>query len=376
MVLGIAEDFSSNVTLDSQLTGLPESGLFLNSGVHPSITVENLLSFLPVIDFVIAAWDELKPYDVYATSRQKRDIVTHENVIYQSVATNNIGNEPPGGAWVATNIESLRIRNFIDKVQDRVYADLNLTKRLVNNQYLYEVGKQERQLPNDYCGWVFEPKGSDYITLRINEICLQKSGTTPVELYIINQGSVIDTIEVVPKNGKISFDKYPNLTFSGKGKWMFVMDSTTVFSNNGYIDPLKYDGFVAYTCVGIGDAPETATYSYNTTGNGLGFNISAFLNSSLYIENNVNEFGDLIRSTFEYMTLLEFLYNSNNRKNMAQRVQLDKEMLMFETKNLDHDTSVRRYYAEKKKAIKTLERTFDTQLANNNDELEITISSL
>ena len=57
--------------------------------------------------------------------------------------------------------------------------------------------------------------------------------------------------------------------------------------DGGQIDPLKFDGFVAYTATGIGDAPEDALYSFGTGGNGLSFNISVYLEPSQYLTNNL-----------------------------------------------------------------------------------------
>ena len=47
MLLGIVDDLTSNATLDDQLTAVSDSGLSINEGVHPSITIDNLLHFLP-----------------------------------------------------------------------------------------------------------------------------------------------------------------------------------------------------------------------------------------------------------------------------------------------------------------------------------------
>ena len=187
MVLGISEDLTSNVTLDSELASIPNSGIYLNSGVHPSITVENLLDFLPKTIFNFTAWSDTTNYGVFSVSRNKRDLVSANDKIYQSIKAGTNNEVTDAEYWLETNIESLRIKTFIQKVQDRVYSDLNLNKRLVNSQYLYEEGDHSITLPNDYAGWMIQPKGSDYVSFRVNEISLQKDGTTPVNLYILNQ---------------------------------------------------------------------------------------------------------------------------------------------------------------------------------------------
>lgn len=374
MILGISEDFTSSVSLDSQLNAIPQSGLCLNSGTHPSITIQNLLEFLSFFEPTFSNWSNATTYTNYSVSKKRTDIVKHSGKIYQSLQNSNLNHNPDESPdfWLETNLESLKIKNHIDKVKDKVYSELNLTKRLINNQFIYNVGKNTVQLPNDYSAWVFEPKGSDYVTFRINQISFQKSGTTPVNLYVINQGVLIDTLEITPSNGIVDF-KDLNYTFTGKGKWIFAIDSTEVITNTAYVDELKYNGFVCYTASGIGNAPESAVYSYGTTSNGLGFNISVYLESSVYIENNLNELANFVRATFELETLKMFLHNSNNRSNRTQTIQLDKEMLIAETTSLDMNTVAKRFQDEKRKALRIMERTFDTQLVDDSDfEIEIT----
>ena len=371
MVLGIAEDYSSNIILDSQLIDIPLSGLYINSGVHPSITLNNLLHFLPNLEITPDNWSVSTTYGVFSDSRKRSDLVTYNSKIYQSIKA-GVGQNPTTETdyWLETNLDSLRLKSFLQKVEDKVYLDLKLTKRIINNQYLYEVGKETINLPSDYAAWVFEPKGSDYTSFRINEISFQKKSTTPVSLYVVNQGMLIDTLVITPKNGVVSFDRL-DYSFKGKGKWIFAIDSTDVESNGYSINPLKYSGFVAYTASGIGDSPEGAEYSYKTTGNGLGFNISTFLDSTEYINNNINEFGNYVRATFEYMCFQMFLSNSNNQINSAQRNLMDKEMLIAETKNLKIDSVVKRYFDEKRYASKALKKTFDTQIGYNDYEVKM-----
>ncbi len=374
MVLGISNDFTSNVILDSQLTGLPTSGLYLNSGVHPSITVKNLLSFLPLLDVIFADWDETKQYEKY--QRNIKDVVSYNGKIYQSLVSNT--NKQPDentDEWLETNIESLRLKSFIQSVQDRVYSDLHLQKRLINNQYIYEVGQYEKLLPNNYCGWIFEPKGSDYCTIRLNQISIQKTGTTPLNLYVINQGNLVDTLEITPSNGRVDF-KDLNYSFKGFGTWIFAIESTEVFTSNGCLDPLSYDGFTCGTVIGTGTTPETATYSYSNTGNGLGFNVSVTLDSSVYINNNIQDFGSFIRATFELMAIECFLHNSNNRSNSEEINQsANQQLLIAETKQLDMNTIAKKYQETKSKAMKVINKTFDTQLFES-DDLEIETTSV
>lgn len=376
MVLGFSEDFSSKIVLDSQLKGVPTSGLYVNSGVHPSINTENLLDFLPKTDLSFVNWDSAKEYGSFLDSRDRDDIVNRDSRIYQSIQGSNTNQDPTTATayWVETNVESLRLKMFLEQVKDKVFADLALTKRLINNQYLYEDGDIARTLENDYAAWVLEPKGSDYVSIRVNEISLQKDGTTPVNVYVINQNELIETITLAPDNGRLAF-RDTDITFSGKGSFKIVIDSTDVYVGGGTIDPLKFDGFVAYTASGTGVAPESADYTYNTFGNGLGINVTAFLDASNYIEENLSELGNYIRATFEYMVFQMYLHNANNRSNRSQRIQMDDQLLIGELKNTQLDTVVSRYLKEKKRAISAMRKTFDTQL-NDHEGIEIKVGSL
>lgn len=371
MILGVAEDFSSNVPLDSELKSAPSSGMFLNSGVHPSISLDNLLHFLPSLDFTPSNWVIDTDYTIFTESRNRTDLVNYSGKTYQSIKA-GAGQQPDTSPtyWLETNNNSLKIKTFILQVKDRVYSDLKITNRIVDNHFIYEIGDATATLPNDYAAWVFEPKGSDYVTIRINEISFQKKSVTPVNLYVINQGVLIDTLIITPSNGIVEFKRL-DYTFTGKGKWIFAIDSTEIETRNLIVDPLKYKGFVAYTATGIGASPEGAEYSYQTTGNGLGVNVTSYLDSSAYILNNMSEFGNFIRATLEYMTFQVFLHNPNNRENLVKRIQMDKELLLAELKKTDADTVVKRYLDEKTLSVDILKRSFDNQLGHDDFQVEI-----
>jgi len=368
MIVGLTEDFSIDVVLDSELT-TSESGLFLNSGVHPSVTIGNLLSFLPFKDVTLTAWNDVTTYGVYSVSRKKVDLVTYTGKIYQSIKTGNL-NKTPGtdtDYWLETDFDSLKIKNHIYKVMDRVYSDLRLTRQLINNQFIYEVGKNVLNLPNDYAAWIFEPKGSDYVSIRLNQVSFQKTGTTPVNLYVINQGVLVETLEITPSDGIVEF-KNLNYTFKGKGQWIFAIDSTEVIAGSGYVDPLKYDGFVCYTGTGIGASPESANYSYSQMSNGICFNVSCYKDSQVYIENNMIDLANFIKATFELMSLEVFLTNPENRDNRVESIQADRDALIAETKSLDMNTVAKKYQTELKCAKNVIALAFDTQLFSDPDD--------
>ncbi|MDV3508957.1 hypothetical protein CMU89_17105 [Elizabethkingia anophelis] len=376
MVLGFVEDFTSNVILDNELKTNSSKGIALNSGVHPSLTMDNLLHFLPYNDLQLSSYKPDTTYNNFSKSKDRQDIVLFNGDIFQCIKDGTLGIEPGTESnWLKTNKESLLLKSFIDKVKEKVLTDLRLTKRLVNSQFLYEVGQNKTMLPNDYAAWVFEAKGTDYVKITLNEIVLQALTDQPVELYVINQGVLVDTLILHPQNGRVQFEKF-EYTFNGPGRWLFAIKSQYVLTNNGYIDMQKYDGFVCYTATGTGNTPESSTWSYNEYGNGLGFNVSVSLDSDRYIDYNFMSLGNFIKAAFELMALQTFLHNSNNRSNRNENFQLDKELLMFETKNIEANTVAKRYFDTLKEAKNIIHKTFDTQLSLNNDDLEVEITSV
>lgn len=379
MILTIAEDFTDTVTLDSELTSLPDSGMYLNSGVHPSITVNNLLQFLPNVDFTFGDFAAGTTYGKYNETRKVTDIVTDVGIIYQSLTADNLGNTPASSPtnWLETDIDSLRIKSFALRSQDNALRKINLTRRLVDSQFLYNVAELAENptttlLPNDFAAWVFEAKGSDYVKFRVNQIAFQATTDVPQDLFVINQGVLITTLTLNPNAaGRLVFEDI-GFEFSGKGKFYFVVDSQNVLTNGSAIDPLKYDGFVAYTANGIGATAESANYSFQTTNNGLNFNITTFFDSTLYTDNNLQEFGNYLQAAWELDVMNMFLSNSHNRSNKDERMQtIDRPLLLAETHQLDSGTVLRRFEKEKKQAVYQLEKTLDREINDNDFEIEI-----
>ncbi len=371
MDLTFAVDFTNTVDLDDQLVGVSDSGLYWNRGVIPILTINNLLAYLPVISFTFPAWDTDTTYNEFDTSRSKGDIVTYESVIYQSLVASNVGNQPDGNPaeWLVTNIDSLRIKSFIWTVEDNFRSALTLDRKLIENQFIYNVGETAQTLPNDFAAWVFEPKGSDYVKIRINQIALQANTTDAQSLYVINQGQLITTLTLNPNDGILSFEDV-GYTISGKGRFILAIDSQEVLADGAYNDPLRYDGFVCYPMVGTGASPQAAEYTESFSSNGMNFNISAYLDSSVYLENNSIDFVKFMQVQMELDFIRMVLHNSNTRANRDSRNlindQLTQQLLSTESLNLDLDTIAAKYQREKKIAAEAVNRTFDRFLKKKN----------
>lgn len=360
MILTFAEDFTSTTSLDSELIGTPDSGLYWNRGVHSLVNVDNIIKLLPSTEFTFSTYVAGTTYSKFDTSRKKSDVVIDSNITYLSLADDNKGNTPASSStkWLVTNIDSLRIRAFIWTVEDNFKSALKLDRKLIENQYIYNVGDQTSTLSNDYSGWAFEPKGSDYVKIRINQMSLQAKTTSPVTVTIVNQGIVIDTFTLNPQNGKLEFEDV-NKTIFGKGRFLFVFPSQDVLSNNAFNDPLKYDGFVTYPVNGIGSTPEDADYSDSSAGNGLGFNVSVYLDSTLYIDNNKIDFAKFLQAQFELDMLSLMVHNANDQSDSAERNIARNQLLATEIMSLDMFTVARKYSGIKKAAIAAINKTFD-----------------
>ena len=367
MILTFAEDFTSTIDLDAQLIATPDSGMFWNRGVHPLVTLDNLISELPIANLTFTAWDNSATYTVFDTSRKRSDVVTHGGNTYLSLLASDGGDPKTPGVdtdyWLETNENSLRIRAYIWSVEDNFRSALKLDRKLIENQYIYNLGETIQTLSNDYAGWAFEPKGSDYVKIRINQMSLQANTTDPVTVTVINQGLIKTTIVLNPDDGLLEFEDV-GYVISGKGRFLFVFPSQEVLSDNAYNDPLKYDGFVCNPINGVGDTPEGATYSDISSGNGLNFNVSAYLDSDLYITNNEIDFAKFLQTQFEYDFLRMVAYNSNNNSNRNERNMSNNTMVANEIMSLDLNTVARKYEKIKGGAVKAVNKTFDKFLSS------------
>ena len=366
MILTFAEDFSSNVNLDTVLKAAPSSGLYYNRGVHPLVSVNNLLELLPVQSYTFSNYVAGTTYGKFEDSQLRSDIVMDNSIIYESLVAANVGNTPASSPtkWLATNIESLRIKSFVRLSQDNMIAALNLNRQLVDSQYLYNVGKDAITLSGDYAGWAIEPKGSDYVKIVVNQIALQATTDDPVSMYVVNQGELITTLTLNPQNGVLEFEDV-GYTISGKGRFLFVIDSREVWSQSAYNDPLKYTGFVCYPVTGTGATAQAAEYSEASSGNGISFNLSAYLDSTDYVTNNLVHYAKLLQAQFELDFLRTAISNANVRSNRGERNVVDAEKIYFETVDLKSDTVARRYNHQLNKAREALGKTFDNFLKDD-----------
>ena len=363
MNLTFIQDYSSDVSLDSELMGVPDSGLYWNQGVHPLINIANILAFTPYIDYTFIEWSGTKTYAKFTDDYLVENIVSYNGGIYQSEINTNLDNEPGvDSGWLLTNIESIRIKTFLNTVEKNMISALQLSRKMLENQYVYHVSETVQTLPNDYAGWVVEPKGSDYTTIRINELALQATATGTVDVNVVNQGEVVDTIQLTVDGGKLVFEQV-NYSISGFGKFYFVFDAQEVKCDSPYNDPLKYDSFVMYPISGTGSTPESAEYSFGYNGNGLNFNITSYLDISKYITNNIIDFSDMLRTQFEMDMLKLMSTNANNNSEARERNITDNpqtmQLITTESLNTEHLTVANKYKNKLQETRDSINKTFD-----------------
>jgi hypothetical protein len=365
VILTFAEDFSYDSGLDSELLGVPTSGYYWNKGVHPTITVENLKTFLSNKDITFADWVAGDTYGKFLDTRNRSDIVLYDNEIYQSKLPGNNGNQPDTSPneWLKTNLDSLRIKSFIFDVEDNALAALSLNRMLIENQYIYNIGENTKTITDDFFGWAFEPKGSDYVTIRINQMSLQANTNVEQNVFVINQGRLIDTLTLTPDNGVLEF-KEIDYTFTGKGAFYFVIQGNIeVLSDSAYNDTLKYKGFICHPVIGKGTTVESAEYSYSTAANGFNFNVSCYLDSKVYVNNNKIDLASFYRTQFEYDFMRLLTNNSHNKFNINERIQKSNpDLLIAESMDMRGATVAAKYKHQLRLATEVINNTFDKYL--------------
>lgn len=376
MVIGITEDFSIQTSLDSELTSVPSNGIYINSAVHPMITLKNLLNFLPIKEYTFDAYDNTFEYTPFEDSRNvKKSIIEDGGKLYQCIKTSTGNLVTDTEFWLETNIESLRLKSFLYNTLDRVNSDLSLERRLIDNQYIYEIGENKHLPEGDYFGWAIEPKNSDYVRLCLNELSIQNDTSGLVNVYIVNQGVLIDTLQVQGGDKKVKFER-TDYSFFGKGTFYFLIDKQDVYRYNSMVDWLRYDGFVTYPVTATGNTWDVLDINQNSSTNGIGLNISAYLDSEVYLTNNLKNIASYVRSTFEYLAFQLFSQNANSRANSDVRDQMNTNIVMKELKDMETDTVVSRYHKQRKEAFIAIQKTFDAHLLNDSDELTVTVSSV
>lgn len=378
MNLTFVDDYSSDVVLDSELTGTPSSGMYFNRGVHPLVTIDNIINHLSDKDITFSAYAAGTTYGNFMSTRKKSDIVTSGGKIYQSIASANIGNTPSSSPtkWVETNPQSIKIKTEVFKSEDGLLHDLNLMRKMVENQFIYNIGETSVTLGGNFSGWAFKVD-SDYMKIRINKIALQANTTSPVNIYIINQGILLHTVAITPANGILSFVDV-NYDLSGKGVFYVVFPSQSVKASSESVDAQKYRNFTCYPVQGVGSTAAASEYKQSSC-NGLNFNVTVFVDSSEYVKDNLIDFSKALQSRFE-LDMLNVFYNNpniqinNNTRNVAKTQQFFAN-LYNEIMGVEGETVRRKYTREIKEAQEVMNLTFD-KLTRSNTEFKIKLSTL
>lgn len=376
MNLTFVDDYSSEIVLDTELTGTPLSGMYFNRGVHPLITLDNIINHLSLKTIIFSAYAAGTTYNNFMTTRLKSDIVTSAGKTYQSIADANIGNTPSSSPtkWVETNLESTKIKTEIFKSEDALISDLNLTRKLVENQSIYNIGESAVTLGGNFSGWAFKVD-SDYVKLRINKMALQTSAT-PINIFIINQGVLLQTISLVASS-VLSF-KDVGYTFPGKGIFYAVFASQTVKASSESVDPYKYRNFTCYPVQGIGATAAGSEYKISSC-NGLNFNVTVYADSTEYIRDNMIDFSKALQARFE-LDMLGLFYNNPNIVVNGNTRNIEKTSVFLgnlynEIMGIEGETVRKKYKRTVQEALESISLTFD-KMTKINTEFKIKLGTI
>lgn len=370
MILTFAEDFTNTVELDSELIGTSDSGIYYNKGVHNTVNLNNILAFLPYQAYTFDDYDEDTYYNKFDDTNKRSDVVSYNSKIWISKISSNKGHTPgenDGYYWLETNINSLRLRSFINDSKQRVISALSLSNRLIESQFIYNVSDKVVTPSGDYIGWCFTPNYSDYVKININQISLQATTEELVNLYVINQGQLITTLKLHPDNGRLEWEEL-DYEISGIGTFYFVTDGIEVWSQLPYNDALRYKGFIAYPVSGTGETPQDSEYVVCDSGNGFNFDVSVYTDTSSYVDANLTHLSKLLQVQFEYDCLEMFVNNPHNQKTGTQAnlnlTDYQRTLLVNEIKNIEDYTVAKRLRNEISSVKKSLARTIDKFLVN------------
>jgi hypothetical protein len=366
MILTIAEDFTSEVVLDSQLTDASDSGYYLNRGVDPCLTLENLLEFLPQLSKTPAIYSSLTTYGSFEATRKFSNVVLSSNKMYLSLKANNLNKTPASNPdyWLETNIESLRIRAFLWSVNDNFISSLGLNKRLIESNKKYFVGEDLHTPEGDYFGWCIQPRFSDYVKIKVNKIALQAVTTDPVNVYVVNNNTLITTLTVTPTNGNFSFVDL-NYEFLLAGKTYFLVDSQQVKTDDSVLFDSFHNSFVAFPVTGVGNTPADCEKSQTFNYNGFSLDISTYLASDEYVSTNINLLGRFYQKQAEMDFLKIVLTNPNSVQSHISRNQqagINSQIVATQILELGMNTVAKEYQDEKKIAVAAINKTLDAFL--------------
>lgn len=344
--LTFIQDYSSDVTLDASLLGVSASGSHWNQGSHPIVSISNIESVLPNFPITLLSFKTAKNYGVYEDGRDSFNVVTYKEKVYQSLSASNLGNHPDVNPtdWLETNLDSLRIKGLIEGSKQKLISATRLNRKLIENQNIYSEGVTNIIPSGDLIGWTFKTKGSDYTKIRINQIVLESETSDAVSLYVVNKGILIDTLSITPNQNETF-----NYVLNGTGEFHFLVDSMSVKNSSVSNGSLNYKGFDCYP------ATSTADYSVSRGSgtNGFSFNVTAYLDSASYFDNNLIDMAEALKVQFAYDITMLFISGANSKSNRTVRA-MDQAFLQeaYESLTLKLNSEV-------KSVIRSINTTFD-----------------
>lgn len=371
-MIGFKHDFTTDAFLDKEILKNSSDFCCLNENA-PLLTLANILDFLPKIEINFSIFSINKTYFSFAETQDYNSILTYNGELYQCIAT-SIGNLPTDeNFFIKTNLDSIRLKSYINNVLEKVKEDLQLSYNLIENQSIFPSNLNMKYTPiNDKIGVSFEKRGSDYISIIINEFSAYADvNDNTFNLYHYLNNSLKKTISINNSFSNEYQTNFINLELNEKGSHVLAIDKRPMFNSNKQINPLRYDSFI-YNNVELTNGRFVRS---SVSCNGIGVNVSTALKSDLFLKHNLKLFHRFLKATFEYLFYQTILINSNKRINSNTRLLFDEKLLLSELKNKDTDSVLNRYLKEKDLALSLMKKTFDKQINKNTDEMEIEITT-
>lgn len=358
---------SATSVLDSDLTGISKSKRYFNTGVHPSISLENIEAFLPLLStYTIADYVAGTTYDNYNNTFSLNDVVLDSSKYYISVASGNVGNAVSETAfWKETTLMSLLIKDKVRSSIEIVLSETINPNFIEENIYMFRIADTTDDLienTSKLVGYRINPISSDHLLFIINQIGLDFENDETITFYLYNQNKQISTFELTATAKLFEWKDITEIEItSNTGAWYLyynqddltgrAIGNNTIFYNymfnHANVTPFQIDS--------VSDLDDISESDFVFDKNfGLNLNFSISYDMTNFIKQHLLQFAETIQRQFEFDILNMYHYNPDAQSELRER-NITKEKLMFELKSYDGETVIRKL----KRAYKHIKATLN-----------------
>jgi hypothetical protein len=358
-------------SLDSDLLGTSDSGLYFNSGVNPLITLKNLESLMPPSSAMsVPTYSASVTYGI-------DDCVVSASVYYRSKVNSNYNHAVNlTDYWEVTSLMSIWIRSRINSTIETVLGKSISTSPIIDYIRMYKNSTDGDLITNasNYVGYEIRPKNAEHLKLIVNRIATQFSESqSSLTLYLYKQNTQVTTISLSSMvAGELAFTDVTDQEIKGEGRWFLFYDQDDLtgsaynwncMKEYQYLDILPFE------------TPNTTTdfindvsgYTYNSYGLGLDVSVTSDLTN--WIIDNKGVFAECIHLQWQYDILELFITNPDvqvdrNQVNIAS--EANRAYILGELKSDTKFSLASKIEKAYEKLIKSLDRG-EVTLPGTND---------